>query len=680
MFLRALTRCALTAAPAVAACGGLVARNDDVKAREGKKKCVVDGAQEFTTIIVGGGTAGCTCAYLLAKWMEDHNVPGNVLLLDRGVSFSPQAAPSPRLERWYENWCEFGEAHEAINIDGSAYPVVPSDHRGLGGCSTHDTRITFQLREEQKKRIAEEMGWSVEQLNVFLQTSLNFMPLSAAIDKHEPIAFYDAVISSLTNNNNYNNSFNASPPLKRLPDDEHKSEIVIDSIAASSLAMYQTSKGNDELRWTPSYFTLECIRPSKLKIVTNAVADKLEFANNELRATGVSFKIGDESFVAHLEEGGGQIAVTSGAIGSVAILQRSGIGPADHLQKLSIPVVIDNPFVGHGIDHEEIAMLYEWLDEWNTKEGEVPRGGAMGWPLVLFASFRPELEELYSQENDKKEQAKAEETRGGRSSYFQSLFGAGYAEPYTSFPSVMATPNCLRPDLSEQGGYRVLIRSTDPEDTCLLIQGDHRRDLETIAQGVFAMAPLFSILEKDGVVGKQLEPPFPISVEDSERIIEKFKENHYPVFHWSSTCQAGRNGRVADEHFRLRIPSSTSSPGVVSNLFVGSAASLPEVSEANPHLTISAFSVALAESLARSTMQQRASSSSSRTTQPIPEMQECVKARQDLRSTGGRIAIRREGEERPKMKNLAVSFNAAWEKAHSSVPSSPPLPSSLVSK
>lgn len=29
-----------------------------------------------------------------------------------------------------ENWCEYGEAHDSMNKDGSAYPVVPSDHRG----------------------------------------------------------------------------------------------------------------------------------------------------------------------------------------------------------------------------------------------------------------------------------------------------------------------------------------------------------------------------------------------------------------------------------------------------------------------------------------------------------------------------------------------------------------------
>jgi len=133
-------------------------RTDHVH-QKSRKTLTVDGVSEFTTIVVGGGTAGCTTAYLLAKWMEDYNVPGHVLLIDRGVSFSPAEGPSSKMEAWYDNWSQFGCAHESFHSkDGTPYPVVPTDHRGLGGCSTHDTRITFQVREDQMRRIEAEMN------------------------------------------------------------------------------------------------------------------------------------------------------------------------------------------------------------------------------------------------------------------------------------------------------------------------------------------------------------------------------------------------------------------------------------------------------------------------------------------------------------------------------------------
>ena len=64
------------------------------------------------------------------------------------------------------------------------------------------------------------------------------------------------------------------------------------------------------------------------------------------------------------------------------------------------------------MDHEEIAVMYEWKgDRWNSNsnnnnngpkgEGEggemmMPRGGVMGWPLVMFGSFLPQLRNIYS--------------------------------------------------------------------------------------------------------------------------------------------------------------------------------------------------------------------------------------------------------------------------------------------
>ena len=99
-----------------------------------------DNKYKFNTIIIGGGTAGCTTAYILSKWMEDNNIAGKVLLIDRGVHFESDKGPNTKMNSWYENWCEFGESHESIrSFDNSEYPVSPSDHKGLGGCGTHDT-------------------------------------------------------------------------------------------------------------------------------------------------------------------------------------------------------------------------------------------------------------------------------------------------------------------------------------------------------------------------------------------------------------------------------------------------------------------------------------------------------------------------------------------------------------
>lgn len=84
-------------------------------------------AERYSSIIVGGGTAGCTVAYMTAKWMQDNHIPGKVLLVDKGVHFlSAKEGPDPRMDGWYDNWGTFGTAHPAFRKDGTPYPIAVS--------------------------------------------------------------------------------------------------------------------------------------------------------------------------------------------------------------------------------------------------------------------------------------------------------------------------------------------------------------------------------------------------------------------------------------------------------------------------------------------------------------------------------------------------------------------------
>jgi hypothetical protein len=81
--------------------------------------------ERYSLIIVGGGTAGCTVAYLSAKWMQDNGIAGKVLLVDKGVDFfDAKQGPDPHISGWFDNWGSFGEAHPSLREDGSDYPVT----------------------------------------------------------------------------------------------------------------------------------------------------------------------------------------------------------------------------------------------------------------------------------------------------------------------------------------------------------------------------------------------------------------------------------------------------------------------------------------------------------------------------------------------------------------------------
>jgi len=91
-------------------------------------------------------------------------------------------------------------------------------------------------------------------------------------------------------------------------------------------------------------------RPN-LRIVTHALADHILFEGT--RAVGVAY--GAETVRARRE-----VIVASGAIASPQLLQRSGVGPADLLHRLGVPVVLDLPGVGENLqDHLEIYMQWE---------------------------------------------------------------------------------------------------------------------------------------------------------------------------------------------------------------------------------------------------------------------------------------------------------------------------------
>jgi len=238
-------------------------------------------------------------------------------------------------------------------------------------------------------------------------------------------------------------------------------------------------------------------------------------------------------------------------------------------------IVIDNSEVGHGVDHIEVAVMFEWLEKWNDPStAGPPKGGHMGWPMVILSEFLPS-DHPYMASNASKQTIQSE--------FFLAHFGAGFAEPYTDFASVVATPSCIRPDTS--AGFLARITSLDPDQSLLVTHSEQTADLETLARGVYKTLSLFETLQRHGMVGKQLQPPpflTPISAaavseQHHRHLIDWIRDNHWTVFHWACTCQAGLHGRVADEQFRLRR--GPCYPGVVGNLRIGSAASLPELSE-----------------------------------------------------------------------------------------------------
>lgn len=97
-----------------------------------------------------------------------------------------------------------------------------------------------------------------------------------------------------------------------------------------------------------------------LTIITHAMAEKLTFDQQQSnKVTGIRFQVKGNPQTARLKQGG-EVILSAGAIGSPQLLEVSGIGQGDRLQKLGIQVVKGLSGVGENLqDHLQLRLVYK---------------------------------------------------------------------------------------------------------------------------------------------------------------------------------------------------------------------------------------------------------------------------------------------------------------------------------
>jgi choline dehydrogenase len=109
-------------------------------------------------------------------------------------------------------------------------------------------------------------------------------------------------------------------------------------------------------RWsTATGFLKPVLHRQNLRLETGCVVESVVFGGK--RAVGVNWR---QHGVARTVRCRGEVILSAGSIGSTQLLLLSGVGPAGHLRKFGIPVVLDKPGVGENLqDHLQLRLIYK---------------------------------------------------------------------------------------------------------------------------------------------------------------------------------------------------------------------------------------------------------------------------------------------------------------------------------
>ena len=210
------------------------------------------------------------------------------------------------------------------------------------------------------------------------------------------------------------------------------------------------------LRWSAARgFLKPVLHRANLRLETNLLVDRIIFEGR--RAVGIRFVRNGEVFEARAK---GDVILCAGSIGSSQILQRSGVGPSEHLGTHGIPLVLDKPGVGANLqDHLQQRAIYKvrGIKTLNETYHSLLGRALMGAEYALFRrgplTMAPSQLGIFTRSSP-------EHARPNIQFHIQPLSLDKFGDPLHSFPAITVSACNLRP--TSRGAIR--LRSADPAD------------------------------------------------------------------------------------------------------------------------------------------------------------------------------------------------------------------------